>query len=292
MTRQRRSSILGLLGGLFWASCAWGAGFGGGGGLPSGGTTAVDSGSVADDKLAFTNVNGLEESEWNLLTDGGATTLHSHTITGVDSSAITDGGIGAADLADNSVDAGNIAAGAVGDSELGAIDSSWVADGALSPDDINGFAGKAINSVNGAGLSLVDAKNLALTVDVGTNLSGNGFPITGTAGENLSAGDVAAMRTNGKWYQGDADSTALAGVAMAWVPTAITSGNSGTLLLWAFVRDDAGNWTLGKPVYADTIAGGVTQTEVSNQTGNVVRIMGYALDDSTLWFSPSEWAVR
>ena len=87
-------------------------------------------------------------------------------------------------------------------------------------------------------------------------------------------------------------------VMMDWEDTIMSSSaayalgtNSSTngMMLQGFVGDDSHGFAKGVPLYLTT--SGQLSTTVPASTGNVVRIMGYAVDDDTLYFDPDKTFV-
>lgn len=95
--------------------------------------------------------------------------------------------------------------------------------------------------------------------------------VTGTAGENLAAGDLvylsdgSASLTPGRWYKTDADLTYASTRATEWgmVPVAITSGNSGTIRVAGRVTG-LSSLNAGSDYYASGTAGTITATAPTN----------------------------
>lgn len=112
----------------------------------------------------------------------------------------------------------------------------------------------------------------------------SGPTATFTAGENLLAGDLCYIYTNGRMKKADADAIATClGVAIA--TAAITSGNSGVFLLMGFITGYS-SLTIGGAIYASTTAGTMSQTAPTG-TDDVVQIVGVASSATTIYFLPS-----
>lgn len=115
--------------------------------------------------------------------------------------------------------------------------------------------------------------------------------VTGTAGENLSAGDVAFIsdgsggNTAGRWYKADADntysSTSAAQVGMA--VSAISLGASGSIRLSGRITGLT-SLTTGTLYYVSATGGALTAVAPTN-----ARTVGVA--DSTTSFVISPWAL-
>lgn len=95
--------------------------------------------------------------------------------------------------------------------------------------------------------------------------------ITGTAGENITAGDAVVIsdgtggRTAGRWYRGDSDdvNTSTLPVLAGFAPSAITSGAPGSIRLGGEITGLAG-LTPGLLYYIASTSGGLTSTAPTN----------------------------
>lgn len=90
------------------------------------------------------------------------------------------------------------------------------------------------------------------------------------AGENIAQYDTVYIGVDGKMYKADADADATLparGISVA----AVTSGNSGRILMMGVITNDSWTFSPGAPVYASTTAGGLTQTKPTK-----VQKIGYA----------------
>jgi len=64
-----------------------------------------------------------------------------------------------------------------------------------------------------------------------------------------------------------------------------------SFLLLGFVRDDTWNFTTGDTLYVGLTAGVVSNTLIST-AGDQARIVGKALSDDVIWFSPDSTIVE
>lgn len=142
------------------------------------------------------------------------------------------------------------------------------------------------------GYSLTDMGNLVLAKNTGIQLlaalavSGDwcGQTVLATAGEEISQFDTVYLtETEGvKKSDADLDTTMpIKGIAVADV----ASGASGVFLIEGFIRNDGWNWTVGAFLYADTVAGGVTETTHSGSEDMIQRV-GIAVTKDIMWFRP------
>ncbi|MBN2437975.1 MAG: hypothetical protein JXL20_05170 [Deltaproteobacteria bacterium] len=115
-----------------------------------------------------------------------------------------------------------------------------------------------------------------------------GRAVTGTAGENLAQGNVVYKKLNGgawKWYKYDCNGTDKLILPTGIATAAITSGNTGAILIDGQMRDDT--WSLSPSadtavtVYASATAGGVTLTAPST-SGDQVVVVGFLVGGNTI----------
>jgi hypothetical protein len=119
-------------------------------------------------------------------------------------------------------------------------------------------------------------------------------------GTTVTAGNVYILGEPGagtsSWLQADADSEAYSKGMLA---IALGSGaaNSVGMLVRGFARFTSvfslTGASMGNPVYLSTTAGAITQTAPSG-TGDIVRIIGYVIDDTTevIYFNPDNAYVE
>lgn len=131
---------------------------------------------------------------------------------------------------------------------------------------------------------------LGLTVP-GSDHGTSGTTIAGTAGEGLAIGDVAYLKSDGKWWKADADAQATADGLLGMATAAISTDASGVFLLHGLYRDDTWNWTVGGRLYVGATPGNPTQTAPST-TGQIQRIVGYALTADVACFCPDTTFVE
>lgn len=113
--------------------------------------------------------------------------------------------------------------------------------------------------------------------------------VTGTAGEDIAAGDVVYLsdgggsRTTGRWYKTDSDLTYASGqgLIVGIAPAAIGSGDSGSIRLSGRLTGLAG-LTIGSPYYISATAGGLTLTPTAN-----ARLVGVADSLTSLVLTPN-----
>ncbi len=149
----------------------------------------------------------------------------------------------------------------------------------------------------GEGNTGTEADFLASLYSMGLNLNEtpgdhgwSGFTCLGTAGENLTFGELCYFKSDGKWWKTDADAAATTDGHLALATASISADSSGTFLLIGFIRDDTWAWaTIGGNLYVSTDPGAMTQTEPS-ATGDQVRKVGVAHTADITWFCP-DWTL-
>ena len=106
-----------------------------------------------------------------------------------------------------------------------------------------------------------------------------------TAGEDLEQWDALYLKSDGKYWESDADaSTTMPVVAIAM--EAINTDATGDAILFGYVYDSSWNWTPGAIIYASLTTGELTATAPS-ETGDQVQIVGYAKDADSIEFMPN-----
>ena len=107
-------------------------------------------------------------------------------------------------------------------------------------------------------------------------------------GEKIDAGQVAYLKSDGKWYLARANSVVTSAGDLAIALDSGVAGGKGRLVKLGYVNNTAWSWTPGAPLYLSAAtAGGLTQTRPTG-AGNVVReVATVASDPSTIYFDPS-----
>ena len=116
------------------------------------------------------------------------------------------------------------------------------------------------------------------------NIEDKGLTITQTAGEALSAGDLTYLNSDGFMWKADASAETTTDTLLAVATTSLSASTSGDFLL--FGTYTTSGLTTGSVYYVSTTSGEWTTTAPST-TGEIVRIIGYALATTTLYFKPS-----
>jgi hypothetical protein len=126
-------------------------------------------------------------------------------------------------------------------------------------------------------------------IKIGTNDGGGG-------GSTLTAGKIYYYHTNGSWVATDSGdpstATGLLAVALGGDPD-----SDGMLLRGTVELSDniVGTEALGSILYLDKATAGAVTTTAPTATGDIVRVVGYALttgDAKKIWFNPDNTWVE
>ena len=112
----------------------------------------------------------------------------------------------------------------------------------------------------------------------------------GTAGENLALNAFVYINTDGKWYNGLNNGTALQANVTGVTVAAISSGATGTINIGPLVLTNSG-WALTPgDIYIGPTIGSMTQTQPA--AGSYCKSLGCALTATSIFFFPSlGWLV-
>jgi len=104
------------------------------------------------------------------------------------------------------------------------------------------------------------------------------------AGSPVTAGRCYYWSSTG-WKPTDADQAADSKGLLA-IATSSINFNRG-MLIRGFYKETGWSWTQGATLYLSTTAGTLTQTQPPG-TGDIVRVVGYALSTDEIFFDPSK----
>lgn len=157
-------------------------------------------------------------------------------------------------------------------------------------------SGAELNFVDGVTSNIqtqLDGK-LASVIDgtPSTDHTANG-PQTSTfnAGASVTIMDLVYLASDGEWALTDSDAESTSSGLLAVSLETKTDGNAMKVALpGSFVRDDTWNWTPGAQLYVSGTPGAITATAPSG-TGDVVRVIGYAVTADVIWFQPLDYVV-
>jgi hypothetical protein len=90
--------------------------------------------------------------------------------------------------------------------------------------------------------------------------------------------------SSSSWALTDADSNTTSKGLLAMA--ASTVFNQG-MILRGYVFNSSWNWTAGDTLYLSTTAGAITNTQPTG-TGDIVRVVGYAINADLIYFNPSQ----
>jgi hypothetical protein len=108
--------------------------------------------------------------------------------------------------------------------------------------------------------------------------------VTFGAGSPVSAGRCYYWSSTG-WKPTDADQAADSVGLLALATTSINFNRG--MLIRGYFKDTGWSWTQGSVLYLSTSLGALTQTQPSG-TGDIVRVVGYALSPDEIFFDPSQ----
>ena len=128
----------------------------------------------------------------------------------------------------------------------------------------------------------INEKTLLVIAALSTNLTWTGPTQSVTAGEILTIGEVAYLKSDGKYWLADADAEATADTKLVMATATIAADGTGIVLLpgpMSFMRVDATTeWTVtaaGDVMFLSTTEGELTNDISGYTTGDIVRVCGY-----------------
>ena len=123
------------------------------------------------------------------------------------------------------------------------------------------------------------------------NNSANGLMIQGTAGEALGFDDLVYMKSDGKFWKAQANSsTTMACIGMSMSSTG--ANGAVTVLLQGTFRSDALTFTVGSGypssgfIWVSAATAGLATSTQPATTGNQLQVVGYALTSHIGYFNP------
>lgn len=105
------------------------------------------------------------------------------------------------------------------------------------------------------------------------------------AGESLVNGDLCYLKSDGKAWKTDADAESTAKGMIVMCTETLAADATGTFLVRGSNTIAGHGFTTGAELYLSTTAGAMTATPPSG-TGDIVRVIGYALNSTTILFDP------
>lgn len=106
-----------------------------------------------------------------------------------------------------------------------------------------------------------------------------------TAGESLVAGNCCYFKSDGKMWKTDADAEATSKGLIGLCLDTIAADGTGTFLIKG--KYTTTGLTAGSEYFLSLTTGAITSTKPS-ATGDIVRLIGYALSTTVLYFDPDK----
>jgi hypothetical protein len=145
---------------------------------------------------------------------------------------------------------------------------------------------QAISTVSGLQDALDSKVNTTLSLPA-TNNTATSMTSAFNAGATLAIGECLYLGSSGKWLKADNDASATAEGLLAIALEAKNDTEAiKVALAGSFVRHDSWSWTVGGAIYLSDTAGALTQTIPTKVTDRVVRIVGYAVTSTVVYFAP------
>lgn len=155
--------------------------------------------------------------------------------------------------------------------------------------DIPSIAGLASAGPNSdiTSLTAIEGEIRLDAIPAGDNLLSGLSSLSFQSGEAVSQWDLVYLKNDSKWWIADASDVATSGGMLAMSAQAVGADSAVLVALPnSFIRNDAWAWTPGATLYADIVAGGITETAPSG-TDEVVRVIGFAMTADIIHFNPS-----
>ncbi|MHA1805947.1 MAG: hypothetical protein ACTSX2_00060 [Candidatus Thorarchaeota archaeon] len=112
------------------------------------------------------------------------------------------------------------------------------------------------------------------------------------AGTSITWGKVCMLQGDGKYDPAIASSEATSNGRLAFAMDTLSDGDIGEFLIRGYIKDENWSWTVGGIIYLSASSPGeLTQTKPSS-TGDIVRILGYAISQTVIWFDPDSSYVE
>jgi len=121
--------------------------------------------------------------------------------------------------------------------------------------------------------------------------TGNGLESIDTVGENVVAGEVLFMESDGKYWKAVADAVGTMPVKVLAMEDILADAD-GRLLHEGYYRDESWTWVLGSGeanlLFAHTVAGDLVQFAAKPAgSGDQVQVVGYVVTAKVIYFDPS-----
>jgi len=130
---------------------------------------------------------------------------------------------------------------------------------------------------------VVLSKNIQITGDIDNHSSSGMTVIAPVSANDTGFGAALYVASDGTLKEADADDAA----TMPCVALALKSGTGDKeILLHGFIRNEDWAWTPGGMIYVSPTTGVITQTKPS-ASGQQVQILGVAISDDMIYFTPN-----
>jgi len=141
------------------------------------------------------------------------------------------------------------------------------------------------------GVALPDGALLEIDPTPGTDATGSGDMIKMTVDTNtVGIGGLLHLESDGNFGDADADAEATCSSMLVMALTASVAAGQ-KVLTRGVVRQDTWSWTVGAVLYASTSPGQMTETPPAG-TGDIVRVVGYALSADVIFFDPDKTFIE
>jgi hypothetical protein len=111
-----------------------------------------------------------------------------------------------------------------------------------------------------------------------------------TAGENLTSGNICYLKSDGKYWKANANSSTTSKGRIVIVTENINTSSTGQCVIYGDYTT-SGLTTGAEYFISDSTAGEITDTAPTTST-SIVRIIGYAKSTTTLFFDPSKTYIQ
>lgn len=146
--------------------------------------------------------------------------------------------------------------------------------------------GGAHQDIDTADSPTFDSLTITNNLTVSGNLNDSTRVRSFIAGETLAINDTCYLNSDGKMWKTDASAVATSSGLVAMATEVLAADDTGTFMLYGESTGYAG-LTPGAIYYIGLTAGQINTT-VPAVTGEIVRVVGYALNATTVLFDPSK----
>lgn len=255
-------------------------------------TNADINGGTVDGVTIFGVATGVSGSDVTLITGTAGTTNYPVTFN-VDGDLIeaTSMDFNNINMTNVDIDSGAIdgvtigAAAAPTVTNLGTVTTCDIDGGTLDGMTIGGASAPTITDATVTQLTMAAAGKIVMAYEPTSDETAQGIIVTGTVDSNTygAMGLVYLNSVDGNWDTADKDAESTAGVMLAM---ALGTTGSINVLLQGVARDDTWNWTAGDQLFVGD-DGAITADVSAYATGDIVRCVGWALTDDSIYFNPS-----